>query len=230
MPSSLPSSAQLLRKQKATWRRWNKIWRRKRSPAPQYHRETSNSLTEHPLHPSVLYITDDVKASAAVEQLRQRELLALDIETTPKAEVPKEYRSWSRKWKALNPQTAEIRLMQFYDGGPTVYVFDLFRVSQKILQPLFELPLLAHPAKFEGKFLRYNGIYPKDLRCTMQMVKRRNPSELSLAAAAHSYLNIELDKSYQVSDWSGPLTEEQIRYAAMDAYITFHLYQVLKPA
>lgn len=164
-----------------------------------------------------------------MEQLRQRELLALDIETTPKAEVAKEYQGWSRKWKALNPQTAEIRLMQFYGGGPTVYVFDLFRVSQRLLQPLFELPLLAHPAKFEGKFLRYNGIYPKDLRCTMRMVKARNPHELSLASAARSYLNIELDKSYQVSDWSGSLTEEQIRYAAMDAYITFHLYQTLKP-
>ena len=184
-------------------------------------------LTEQQSHPSILYVTDEVEAAAAVEKLRQSSLLALDIETTPKAQVPKEYRSWSSKRKALNPQTAEIRLMQFYDGGSTVYVFDLFRVSQKVLQPLFQIPLLAHPAQFEGKFLRYNGINPQELRCTMRMVRSRNPHELSLAAAARFHLNIELDKTFQTSDWSGPLTEEQIRYAAMDAYITFHLYQAL---
>jgi 3'-5' exonuclease len=180
----------------------------------------------HP-HPSVLYITDDAVATTAVESLRQSGLLALDIETTPKSQVPPEYKSWSNKQKPLDPRTADIRLMQFYDGGPAVYVFDLFRVSQKVLWPLFQVPLLAHPAKFEGKFLRHNGIYPKDLRCTMRLAKARNPREFSLAAAARLHLNRELDKTYQASDWSGPLTEEQIRYAAMDAYITFHLYQAL---
>jgi ribonuclease D len=163
-----------------------------------------------------------------VESLRQSTLLALDIETTPKAQVPKECQGWSSKRKALNPQTADIRLMQFYDGGPTVYVFDLFRVSRKVLQPLFEIPFIAHPARFEGKFLRHYGMYPKELRCTMQMVKKHNPDALSLAAAARFYLDTELDKTFQTSDWSGPLTEEQIRYAAMDAYITFHLYQALR--
>jgi len=163
-----------------------------------------------------------------VEKLRQSALLALDIETTPKAQVPTECQNWSHKRKALNPRTAAIRLMQFYDGGPAVYVFDLFRVSRKVLRPLFQVPLVAHPASFEGKFLRYNGLRPNDLRCTMQMIKSRNPPDLSLATAARSYLNTELDKTFQTSDWSGPLTEEQIRYAAMDAYITFHLYQALK--
>ena len=181
-----------------------------------------------PPEPSVLYITDEVEAAEAVEKLRQSPLLALDIETTPKTRVPSECRDWSQKRKALNPQTAEIRLMQFYDGGSAVYVFDMFRISRKTLRPLLEISLVAHPARFEGKFLRYNGLRPKELLCTMQMVKARNPRELSLAAAARSYLNIELDKSFQTSDWSGPLTEEQIRYAATDAYITFRLYQALR--
>ena len=184
-------------------------------------------LIDAPPPPSILYLTDDTAAAAAVERLRHSTLLALDIETTPKAQVPSEYRGWSRKQKALDPRTADIRLMQFYDGGPTVYVFDLFRVSQKLLWPLFQLPLLAHPAKFEGKFLRYHGIYPKDLRCTMRLAKARHPREFSLAAAARLYLNTELDKTFQASNWSGTLTEEQIQYAAMDAYITFHLYRAL---
>ena len=185
-------------------------------------------VTQHSSHPSVVYITDDAEAVAAVERLRQSTLLALDIETTPKAQIPKEYQGWGSKRKALEPQTADIRLMQFYDGGPAVYVFDMFRVSPKVLWPLFEIPLIAHPARFEGKFLRYNGMHPKDLRCTMRMVKKHNPRALSLAAAARFYLDVELDKTFQTSDWSGSLTEEQIRYAAMDAYITFHLYQALQ--
>jgi ribonuclease D len=183
-------------------------------------------IDSHP-HPSILYITDNAAAMTAVESLRQSPLLALDIETTPKAQVPLEYQTWSNKQKALDPRTAEIRLMQFYDGGPTVYVFDLFRISLKVLWPLFQIPLLAHPAKFEGKFLRHNGIHPKDLRCTMRLAKVRNPREFSLAAAARLYLNRELDKTFQASNWSGTLTEEQIQYAAMDAYITFHLYRAL---
>ena len=61
----------------------------------------------------------------------------------------------------------------------------------------------------------------------MRLAKVRNPREFSLAAAARLYLNTELDKTFQASDWSGPLTEAQIRYAALDAYITFHLYRAL---
>jgi DNA polymerase-1 len=163
-----------------------------------------------------------------VESLRHGALLALDIETTPKTQVSPKYQAWDSKKKALNPQTAEIRLMQFYDGGPAVYVFDLFRVSRKVLRPLLEIPLVAHPARFEGKFLRYNGLHPKELRCTMSMVKSHNPGALSLAAAARFYLDTELDKTFQTSDWSGPLSQEQIRYAAMDAYVTFRLYHALR--
>jgi DNA polymerase-1 len=184
-------------------------------------------MTQHSSHPSVLYITDDAQAAAAVKHLRHSALLAVDIETTPKAQVLPEFQDWDSKKRALNPRTADIRLMQFYDGGPTVYVFDLFRVSREVLRPLLEVPLIAHPARFEGKFLRYNGLRPKKLHCTMRMVKSHNPGALSLAAAARYYLDAELDKTLQTSDWSGPLTEEQIRYAATDAYITFHLYQVL---
>ena len=165
-----------------------------------------------------------------MEHLRQSPLLALDIETTPKAQVAPKYQGWDSKRKALNPQTADIRLMQFYDGGPAVYVFDLFRISRETLRPLFDVPLIAHPAHFEGKFLRYNGLHTKELHCTMRMAKSHNSNALSLAAAARFYLDTEMDKTLQTSDWSGPLTEEQIRYAATDAYITFQLYQVLRCA
>jgi DNA polymerase I-like protein with 3'-5' exonuclease and polymerase domains len=41
-------------------------------------------------------------------------------------------------------------------------------------------------------------------------------------------LGIELDKTHQSSDWSGPLSEEMIEYAAKDVEVLLPLYEVLK--
>jgi DNA polymerase-1 len=45
----------------------------------------------------------------------------------------------------------------------------------------------------------------------------------SLAAVAHRWLGQTLDKAQQTSDWSGPLTDEQLAYAARDAAILLPL-------
>ena len=52
----------------------------------------------------------------------------------------------------------------------------------------------------------------------------------SLAAVAHRWLGQVLDKSEQTSDWSGPLTDEQIAYAAQDAAILLPLHDALHAA
>ncbi|MBA2595911.1 MAG: bifunctional 3'-5' exonuclease/DNA polymerase, partial [Chloroflexia bacterium] len=52
----------------------------------------------------------------------------------------------------------------------------------------------------------------------------------SLAAVAHRWLDEILDKTLQVSDWSGPLTDEQIAYAARDAAILLPLRDALDAA
>jgi len=49
----------------------------------------------------------------------------------------------------------------------------------------------------------------------------------SLQAVAKRELKRELDKSEQTSDWTGELTEEQIRYAALDAHVLPELADTL---
>ncbi|KAJ7725046.1 hypothetical protein B0H16DRAFT_1736343 [Mycena metata] len=51
---------------------------------------------------------------------------------------------------------------------------------------------------------------------------------LSLQTCAAEILGFRVDKTEQVSDWSGPLTQEQIHYAATDAIAALRLYQTLR--
>ncbi|MBA3451075.1 MAG: hypothetical protein H0T18_07680, partial [Chloroflexia bacterium] len=52
----------------------------------------------------------------------------------------------------------------------------------------------------------------------------------SLAAVAHRWLGQVIDKTLQVSDWSGPLSDEHIAYAARDAAILLPLRDALDVA
>jgi DNA polymerase-1 len=52
----------------------------------------------------------------------------------------------------------------------------------------------------------------------------------TLAAVAHRWLAQVLDKSQQTADWSGPLSEEQLAYAARDAAILLPLRDALEAA
>jgi len=50
----------------------------------------------------------------------------------------------------------------------------------------------------------------------------------SLQQVAHRHLEVWLPKELQASDWRGELTEEQIRYAALDAAVLLPLYEILR--
>ena len=52
----------------------------------------------------------------------------------------------------------------------------------------------------------------------------------SLAAVAHRWLGQVLDKTLQTSDWSGPLSDEQLAYAAQDAAMLLPLRDALDAA
>ena len=49
-----------------------------------------------------------------------------------------------------------------------------------------------------------------------------------LSVLAERHLGLRLDKAEQTSDWSGELSEEQLRYAALDAAAVGALLPVLR--
>lgn len=157
-----------------------------------------------------------------LESLLGEAVLGLDIETHGK--------------NALVPQQSEIRLIQLA-SATDCFVIDMDRsVPLTLLRELLgskKRLIVLHHAKFDVKHLfHHHGFEIRNLFCTMlasqllAMGKRR--MRHSLAEVALRYLGVRLDKQYQHSDWSGPLSEAQIQYAAQDAEILIKLHSVLE--
>ncbi len=148
--------------------------------------------------------------------------LGVDIETSRRP-------GCTHRKAGLDPHLSSIRLMQFANEN-TVFVFDLAAINPEPLRPLFDKPLVAHNAIFELKHCLLAGFDPKVLHCTLLMARVRYGERLSLADVAKKVLKWEIDKSLQVSDWGGLLTEAQLAYAALDAVAVKLLYPKLKAA
>ena len=163
-------------------------------------------------------ITEGDALRKACEDLQAADYLGFDTETT-----------------ALDPYEGDLRLVQLSDGTDTK-VIDLkpFRERGDLktsaeLQPLRDLlsapkPIkIAHNAKFDAKWTLHhlgaelNGIF--DTLLASQLISAGDDGRRhSLADVTSFFLNTELDKSEQVSDWSAPeLSQSQIQYAAKDA-------------
>ncbi len=156
-----------------------------------------------------------------LEALLREPVLGLDIETAGK--------------NGLVPQQSRIRLVQLATASDS-FVIDMDRSRPvSLLRQLLESKdrlVVLHHAKFDVKHLWFHHrIEPRNLFCTMlasqllALGKRR--ARHSLAEVALRYLGNRLDKQYQNSDWSGPLSEGQIHYAARDAEVLVKLHKVL---
>lgn len=169
-------------------------------------------------------ITDAEGVAKACGEFASEDFLGFDTETTE-----------------LDPFDGELRLVQLSNGKNT-YVIDI-RPFSKIgdlrtiaeFAPLRELlfaerPIkIAHNAKFDAKWVRHhlgtdvNGIF--DTLLASQLIAAGDQDRRhGLAEVAAFFLQTEVDKSEQVSDWSAPeLTQSQIQYAAKDAAIMIAL-------
>jgi|GEM_PF-244018 len=156
----------------------------------------------------------------AVEELSKQQVIGLDTETTD-----------------LDPYRGKLRLVQL-STPDEVFIFDLFAFrdvkENEDLKPLRDVlsssrPVkIAHNAKFDLKWLRLHlgvdvaGLF--DTLLSSQIISAGDTEERhSLQSAAARYLNQSLDKSEQLSDWSGTLSESQLRYAASDAAVMIPL-------
>ncbi len=163
-------------------------------------------------------ITDADALGKACEELQKEGFLGFDTETT-----------------ALDPYQGSLRLVQLSTGKDTK-VIDLKPFAERgdlknsaELQPLRDLlsapkPIkIAHNAKFDAKWVLHHlgaelgGVF--DTLLASQIIAAGDQDRRhSLADVTSHFLNTELDKSEQVSDWSAPeLSQSQIEYAARDA-------------
>jgi DNA polymerase-1 len=128
----------------------------------------------------------------------------------------------------LNPRTDRIRLLSLNcdtnDGGRFTYIVDVFQVDPNpVFELLAERDLIFHNAHFDLQFLAALGFEPKapvhDVMILSRLLTAGGRDGNALANLTERHLGMKLDKTQQQSDWSGALTDDQLRYAALDVAI-----------
>lgn len=179
--------------------------------------EQANSpVLQHPFQvPYYKLITTLPEAIQALQSLAAKgDRVGLDLETTGLS----------------THEGAKARLLQVSPQNGPVLVMDLFSIGglEALRDSLQPLKAVAHNAVFEMAFLKAAGI-SLTLDCTLLAHHILTGEMARLSDICKAYLDVSLDKTLQTSDWSHELTEEQIRYAALDAYYTRVLFDKMFP-
>lgn len=152
----------------------------------------------------VKYITDEADFNEAILRLKNADTLALDLEFDD-----------NRYTYGLN-----LCLIQIADLD-TCYLIDPFTVTD--LQPLWNIIAdesvvkIIHSASNDIILLKVLGCTPQNILDTELAAKVLNYGRTSFASMMAEVFTVEIDKSYQVSNWTlRPLQKEQLLYAAID--------------
>jgi ribonuclease D len=128
---------------------------------------------------------------------------------------------------------SHVSLVQLAPPFGNVLVIDTLSVDVEILRPLIESPdvrMAAHNARFDEGMLIGAGLNPVSFVDTLRLAREalRLPS-YSLAGVVAHLFGIELDKSFQKSNWRRrPLSRAQLQYAATDAHLALFVYEELR--
>jgi DNA polymerase-1 len=171
-------------------------------------------------------ISNSEQLARAVEELSKHHVIGLDTETTD-----------------LDPHVSRLRLIQLATPEG-VFIVDLDRFADRDLKQADEFESLrrllaaprpikiAHNAKFDAKFIKYNlgidigGLF--DTLLASQLVSAGDIEERhGLEAIAGRYLNEAVDKTERLSNWEFELSEAQLQYAARDAAVLIPLREKL---
>jgi DNA polymerase-1 len=164
-------------------------------------------------------VTDPDGLPMVVTAVGKSAVVGLDTETT-----------------GLDPRADRVRLLALCcdttDGGTVVYLVDCFAVDPAPLwDALAAVPVVGHNLLFDLQFLARLGFEPEECRDTLLMSQVLYAGDRglkhSLAACCARELGETVSKAEQTSDWSGPLTADQLRYAASDAMLARRLHNAL---
>ena len=171
--------------------------------------------------PPLRVLASAADCRAAMRALAGAPAVGLDTETTD-----------------LYPHRGRLRLLTLATDA-AVYVVDADRLGRDAWQGLLEVArcYVTHNGAFDLKFLLAAGARPParvvDTMLAWQLLhlgtEEGRPRRGSLQHCVQRALGVTLDKTLQVSDWSGALTAAQLRYAAADAYLTLRLWRWLEP-
>jgi DNA polymerase-1 len=186
---------------------------------------SSSQAALAPALPQFTVSAEQITLVTTAEQLRDAlplllaaDMLGLDCETT-----------------GLNPRGDRLRLLQLATGK-RIFIVDCFAVNPAALVPVFVggACFVGHNLKFDLAFLQVAGL-PLPARFFDTMLASQllhagldaPQGTHTLAAVVARYLSLSLDKQEQRSDWSGPLSDQQVVYAAADAAVLLPLAGVL---
>ena len=199
---------------------------------------------ETPLETRVQVIRSTDEVREAAELLADTRVLALDIETAC-TRLPPERRE---ERDAFEPWNGTVRLVQIAarapDGVLIAIVVDCWSADPTPLLRLLGQPgrrVLAHNAKFEQSWIAYRwGIEFPDVldTCAWWSVIaghlaaaefEHGIADAKLVSLAERFLGVELDKTYQTSDWScEELSAGQLEYAGLDAAVLLPLADIVE--
>lgn len=174
-----------------------------------------------PIRSDYLLVSDVQALVDALKPLEASKVLGIDTETT-----------------GLDPHSDQIRLLQIAAPGRSVVIVDLAAIPKADWEPLRRLLIssavkVAHNWKFDLQILSQAGLKVSGKLFDTMLASQLLTAGLagkrhSLAVIAKEYLDIELDKEQRLTDWTGELTPEQLKYAARDAAVLLKLRKVLK--
>jgi DNA polymerase I len=173
-----------------------------------------------PDNPQYEYITSPDHANKVIEELKKEKIVGVDIEST-----------------GLDPYTSTLLLVQIGTAEKS-YIFDARILSLKELPQYKELLedtkvlKLMHNGKFDYSHIKHhtgaavNNIFDTMLTESI-LYAGVNGKPSSLKALSMKYLELDIEKDVRKTfyNMTGKITEEQLKYSALDTLILFPIFE-----
>ena len=160
-------------------------------------------------------------------------------------DIPKEYVdhihqsktvAWDIETSGLDWQNDRIGICQLCTPNKLVAIARIGDTLPERLRSVLSDPAVRkvfHHAVFDLKFMSYQWkALPRNVACSKiasKLLDVEDKNEHSLQSLLKQYLNVEIKKDEQVSNWlSVRLTKEQVIYAATDVMYLLPLLEVLE--